>query len=263
MDGVGSAAVNGGLWGSAAEDWAAIQEQTCAPVYRAVLQRSAPVAPFDYLDVGCGAGMAACIAHEAGARVYGLDASAELLAIARRRLPDADLHVGEMEALPFADASFDLVTGFNAFQYAAHPTAALAEAKRVARPGATVVVMTWGEPQGMPAAAVVSALRPLLPAPPPGTPGPFALSDEGALRAFAMEAGLTPTEVFDVDSPWHYPDLDTALRGLRSSGVAARAIAAAGLDAVNAAHRAALLPSVQNDGSITVGASFRCLAANA
>ena len=80
--------------------------------------------------------------------------------------------------------------------------------------------MTWGVPEGMQAAALVGALRPLLPPPPPGAPGPFALSNEATLRAFAASAGLTPIEVFDVDSPWAYPDETTAVRGLNSSGAA-------------------------------------------
>jgi SAM-dependent methyltransferase len=186
-----------------------------------------------------------------------------LLAIARSRVPQGDYRVGELEELPFADDSFDMVTGFNSFQYAADPKAALSEAKRVAKPGATVVIMTWGPPEGMEAASLVAALRPLLPAPPPGAPGPFALSNEGALRAFAEAAGLEPVEVMDVDSPWFYADLPTALRGLGSSGVAARAAAHAGKEAVDAGHAAALAPFEQPDGGYRVGALFRCLVARA
>ena len=55
-----------------------------------------------------------------------------------------------------------------------------------------------------------------MPPPPPGAPGPFALSDEQALRKFAADAGLTPGELFDVDSPFVYPDEATAIRGLNS-----------------------------------------------
>jgi ubiquinone/menaquinone biosynthesis C-methylase UbiE len=44
-----------------------------------------------------------------------------------------------MEELPFADGTFDVVTGFNSFQYASSPVAAVKEAKRVARKGGYVV----------------------------------------------------------------------------------------------------------------------------
>jgi ubiquinone/menaquinone biosynthesis C-methylase UbiE len=258
-----TSAMNGKFWGSAATDWAAVQEQTCLPVYLATFNYLRLKAGTDYLDLGCGAGMAAQCAATRGARVSGLDAAENLLVIARSRVPNGNFHVGELESLPFPDHSFDLVTGFNAFQYAARPSAALAEAKRVARPGSHVVVVTWGNPEGMEAASLVAALKPLLPPPPSGAPGPFALSDETALRGFADEAALEPLKVFDVDAPWHYADLPTALRGLRSSGVAARAIENSSAQAVDEVHTKALIPFRQPDGTYKVGATFRCLVTRA
>jgi hypothetical protein len=115
----------------------------------------------------------------------------------------------------------------------------------------------------MEAASLVAALRPLLPPPPAGAPGPFALSNETALRAFAEAAGLQPVEVFDVDSPWVYENFATAMRGLRSSGVAARAIEHSGVEAVDVAQEKALAPFRREDGRYVVGAWFRCLVARA
>ena len=258
--------VNGKLWGERAQDWAAFQEIQCRAVYEAVLNRSLMNLRTRYLDAGCGAGLALQIASDRGAIVSGLDASASLLHIARERTPAADHRQGELEELPFADDSFDLVTGFNSFQFAARPVAALSEARRVAAPGGTVVIMTWGEPTGMPAGQIVTALKPLLPAPPPGAtppPGPFALSDKLALTSFVRSAGLDPVEVLDVDCPWEYSDLTTALRGLGSSGVAAKARDFLGSDAVDRVHEAALQSFRQPDGSYRIGATFRCLFAKA
>ena len=258
-----TAEINSGLWGAQARDWADIQEGTCRPVYLAAFDRAGLKPDTTYLDVGCGAGMALQIAAEQGAKVTGIDAADNLLAIARTRVPNGDFQVGELENLPLPDNTFDLVTGFNSFQYAGNPIVALAEAKRVAKPSASVVVVTWGMPEGMEAASLLAALRPLLPPPPTGAPGPFALSDEAALRAFAIAAGLDPVEVFDIDSPWRYPDLPTALRGLKSSGVSARAIGNSSEEAVDAAHSEALAPFRHSDGSYRIGATFRCLLANA
>lgn len=255
--------INSRLWGTRARDWADIQEAACRPVYLAVFDRVQPGSGTAYLDAGCGAGMASQLAAERGARVTGLDAADNLLAIARTRVPNGDFRVGELESLPFPDHAFDLITGFNSFQFAGNPSVALAEAKRVAKPGAIVGIVTWGNPEGMEAASLLAALRPLLPPPPPGAPGPFALSDEAALRAFAAGAGLDPVEVFDVDSPWQYPDLATALRGLKSSGVAVRAVENSSEDDVDSAHSRALAPFRQSDGSYRIGATFRCLLARA
>lgn len=257
----GTANVNGPLWSSSATDWASIQEGQFKAAYEAALAHCRVGAGTNYLDAGCGAGMAARIAASLGAKVSGFDAAEALLAIARDRVPAGDFRFADLENVPFGDASFDVVTGFNSFQFAGDPVRALAEARRVARPGGKVVVMTWGKPEGMPAAAIVSALGPLLPPPPPGAPGPFALSEETKLRAFAQSAGLAAEAVIDVDSPWIYPDESTALRGVGSSGVAARAVARSGLEAVNAAHRAALAPFRQADGSFRIGATCRFLVA--
>jgi len=216
-----------------------------------------------HLDAGCGSGIAAQIAAERGASVSGLDAAENLISIAKTRVPSGTFFVGDLESLPFPDDSFDLVTGFNSFQYAGNPRTALAEAKRVAKPDASIVIMTWGPPNGMEAAAILAALKPLLPPPPPGAPGPFALSDKSALRSFATDVGISPAEILDVESPWHYPDLPTALRGLKGSGVTMKAIEYSSEEAVDSAHTEALDPFRQTDGSYTIGASFRCLIGHA
>jgi len=252
---------NGRIWGARATDWADIQEPQCAPAYHAVFDKAVVGSETRLLDAGCGAGMALRRAADLGAHVAGMDASAALLAVARDRLPGVRLEQGDLEMLPFDDGAFDVVTGFNAFQYAADPVIALQEARRVTRPGGRVFVMTWGEPAGMEAAALVAALKPLLPPPPPGAGGPFALSEPGRLEDLAREAGLTPLEVFDVDAPWGYPDLATAQRGLGSSGVAVKAAETSGQDALDAAHEAALAPFRQPDGSYRIGATFRVLMA--
>jgi SAM-dependent methyltransferase len=257
----GTAGTNGRLWGARARDWADVQEGQCAAAYRAVLAHAGVGAGTRHLDVGCGSGMAAQFSAARGAAVSGIDAAEALLAIARERTPAGDFREGDIEALPFAAASFDLVTGFNAYQYAGDPAQALREAGRVTRPGGTVAIVTWGEPAGMAMAALLAAMKPLPPPPPPGAPGPFALSDETALRAFAKAGGLAPGAVFDVDTAYVYPDEATALRGLASAGVAVRAIEHAGEAAFIAAHRAALAHFRQGDGSFRIGARFRCLMA--
>jgi len=254
---------NSRLWGARAADWANIQEGQCRAVYLAALERVSIGSGIAYLDAGCGSGMAAQIAAEKGASVSGLDATENLISIAKTRVPSGDFRVGDLENLPFPDGTFDVVTGFNSFQYAGNATAALSEAKRVAKTGSRIIIMTWGVPDGMEAAVIVAALKPLLPPPPPGAPGPFALSDESVLRSFAMNAGLSPEEILDVESPWHYPDLVTALTGLKSSGVAAKAMENSNEKAVDAAHTEALKSFRQSDGSYTIGANFRCLLARA
>lgn len=192
---MGTAKIQGVLWGAKPRDWAEVQEGTVLALYEAVLSRTGVGPGTALLDVGCGAGMFCQTAARRGARVSGLDATAPFIDIARTRVPDGDFRVGEMEELPFADHQFDLVTGFNSFQYAASPVDALREARRVARTGGSVVVAVWGKPEDTQASAYLAALGSCLPPPPPGSPGPFALSRDGALEELVTEAGLTPTTV--------------------------------------------------------------------
>jgi SAM-dependent methyltransferase len=251
-----TAAVQGRLWSVRADDWARIQQHTSSPSWAAVLDDLAPVAGLSVLDVGCGAGGFAEMAARAGATVAGLDAAAPMVNHAQRLVPSGDFRVGEIEDLPFDQATFDVVTGFNAFQYAADPVTALREAARVTRPGGRVVVMIWGTAAECEAAAYLAAIGRLLPPPPPGTPGPFALSAPGALEPLLVEAGLTPGPRRVVPCPWEYPDEETTLAGLMSSGPAVRAIEHTSVDAVRRTLLEACAPYRRADGSYRMDNTF-------
>jgi ubiquinone/menaquinone biosynthesis C-methylase UbiE len=111
----GSATTQGDLWSPRARDYAELQEGLFRPLHESVLNRSEIAGADASLDVGCGPGLAAQVFARKIPNVSGIDASAAFIAIARQRLPGRDFRVGEMEALPHSDASFDIVTGFNAF----------------------------------------------------------------------------------------------------------------------------------------------------
>jgi SAM-dependent methyltransferase len=260
---MGTANLQSQLWGQHARDWAEVQEGTVVQLYRAVLHKTGVGAGTALLDIGCGAGMFCQMANQQGAQVAGLDATPELLAIARERVPLGDFRCGEMEELPYADHQFDVITGFNSFQFAANPANALREARRVARTGAPVVVAVWGKPQDTQAATMLAALSSLLPPPPPGAPGPYALSQDGALEVLVTQAGLTPTKVEEVDTLWSYPDEETALRGLFSSGPAVRAIQHAGEQAVRDAVTKAIAPFKTASGGYELRNKFRYLISTA
>ena len=168
------------------------------PAFEAGLDALAITAKTRLLDVGCGSGLALRLAADRGAAVSGLDASTSLLEHARRRIPGAPLVQGEIEDLPFPDDSFDVVTGFNSFQYASRPAAALAEAARVVAPSGRVLYLNWAPPEQCEAAPYLAAIGGLLPPPPPGAPGPFALSDSEAIVRVFDEAGLDVGSTADV-----------------------------------------------------------------
>ena len=228
---MGTAKSQGEIWSVRARDWAEIQECVAMPVYESVLNQTKVSAGMSVLDIGCGSGLFCSLAAQRGAIVSGMDASDSLIEIAKERVPAGDFSTGEMEELPYPDKSFDIVAGFNSFQFAANPVNALLEASRVSKSG-RVVIAVFAKPEESGSTAYIKALGSLLPPPPPGSPGPFALSGEGALEKFAAQAGLKPIIHETVACPWNYADDATALRGLLSSGPAIRAIQMKGEDVV-------------------------------
>ncbi|MCF8029452.1 MAG: class I SAM-dependent methyltransferase [Desulfohalobiaceae bacterium] len=210
------------------------------PLFQQVLEEAAIGPGSNILDVGCGAGTFCALASSRGAAAMGLDASRNLLDIAREQGGRDRFLQGEMQELPFPDRCFDLVTGFNAFQYAAEAEHALREAARVTRRGGRIVIAVYGKPEDCDTAEYISALSQLMPPPPPNTPGPFALSRDGALQEFVFRAGLEPQLQRDVSVPWDFPDGATAVRALLSSGPAAKAIEHAGESRVREAIQSVL-----------------------
>ena len=259
---MGTAQVQGEL-GARAREWADLQEGMFAPFYVAAFDAADVAQGTALLDVGCGAGLALTLADKRGAKVSGLDAASALVAIAKSRLPGADIRVGEIEALPFADGAFDVVTGFNSFQYAADRVHAMAEAKRVARTGGIVVAAVWGLPEKCQLGSYLAALGKLMPAPPPGAPGPWALSQGGALEALAEAAGLQPKRAASIAVALTFPDDETALRGLLAAGPAIRAIKHSGEAAVRTAVAEAIRGNRKPDGSYHFVNEFRFLVSRA
>jgi SAM-dependent methyltransferase len=99
------------------------------------------------LDVACGTGVAAIPAARLGAKVTALDLTPELLERARfnANLAEAEIefHEGDVEKLPFANATFDVVISQFGHIFAPRPEVALAEMLRVLRPGGTIAFNTW------------------------------------------------------------------------------------------------------------------------
>ncbi|HUO74400.1 MAG TPA: class I SAM-dependent methyltransferase [Solirubrobacteraceae bacterium] len=237
------------------------QEPKVLALYESVLEQLPIGEGTRLLDVGCGAGLFLRLAAQCGANVVGIDADATFVEVARERVPDAEVVVGDMETLPHDDECFDVVTGFDTFQLASDPGRALREAARVARPGAAVVIATWGRPEQCEAARYVNAVRRRLVPSTAGPWGPFALSSERALTSFASAAGLIPGARHDVPCVWNYADDEHLLAALRSTWFAVEAIAAAGEECVTAAILESVAPYRMSGGDYRLENLFSYLIA--
>ena len=161
----------GALWGDRPSAWAVTEEQQ-TPVYEAALSHVVLELGDRVLDVGCGTGVFLRMCADRGADVAGIDAAEGLLTIARARVPHADLRHGDMQALPFPEDAFELVTGFTSFFFAEDIVAALREAGRVARPGAPIVIQVFGPPERCDRTSTRTTTRSRTRCSPPAAPAP-------------------------------------------------------------------------------------------
>jgi SAM-dependent methyltransferase len=212
-----SAERNGKAWGLRARDWSDTEAQM-RPSYELAIDRAGVRAGQSMLDAGCGSGAFLRAAADRGAAVTGLDASDALLAIARERVPDAELTTGDLQRLPYPDDAFDAVAGFCSFFFADDMVQALREAGRVARRGAPVVIQVWGRPERFQLGLMKAVLARFRPPPPPGRLDPSTLWQPGVLEELAVRAGLVPDTAFD--DRWAYEFADDAhlARAMMSAG---------------------------------------------
>jgi SAM-dependent methyltransferase len=214
----------GQLWSIAPQYWSQYFEPYFLPIYREVLQKVQLTPDTLLLDAGCGSGLFSNVAIKAGAQVVGIDAAPGLLEIARERNPNNIFLEEDLEAMPFTEDYFDVVVGFNSFQYAGKFENALLEAKRVLKPGGKLVVVIWDKPEKSDGTAILKAISTLLPPSPAGTPGPFALSEDGKIEGVLDRIGVHLTYKTTVACPMLFHSGADAVKSFIGTGPAAAAM---------------------------------------
>jgi len=216
-------------WGRKAVEFATLAEPSNVREYVSMHEHLG-VGPGDrLLDMACGAGLALELAGLRGARCAGIDASPRLIAVAKDRSPDADLRVGDMNALPWEDESFDVVTSFRGI-WGTTPKA-VEEVLRVLVPGGRVGLTVWGHIKVSPGAW---ALAPFLLAIEPKVQNQaamVALGRPGAGEALLTDLGFTNVERIDVPFVFEFADPEAYARALATTGPAFEAIQEVGEEA--------------------------------
>ena len=202
------------------------------------------------LDVAAGSGNAAIPAALAGGTVTASDLTPELFDAGRRLADERGAAIewreADAEALPFDDAEFDVVLSSIGVMFAPHHQAAADELVRVCRPGGRIGLLSW-TPQGF-VGQMLAAMRPYVPAPPPGAEPPPLWGDEAHVRGLlgdrvsniatttgvvAIDAFATPEE-FRAYFASHYGPTIAAYRNV---GDDAKRVAALDSDLVALAER--------------------------
>jgi 2-polyprenyl-6-hydroxyphenyl methylase/3-demethylubiquinone-9 3-methyltransferase len=192
----------------ARELWAGGQYRRISDLIRAQGRRLVEWSGLDpgdrVLDVGAGTGAASLPAAEAGARVTATDITPELLEVgeeaARARGLQLEWRTADAMALPFPDASYDVVLSAIGAMFAPDQQATADELLRVCRPAGTIAMANW-TPDGGAASRLSAAMAPFLPPPQPGpAPTDWGVPEHVAhLFGDRVDELVTQHEVIEVD----------------------------------------------------------------
>jgi SAM-dependent methyltransferase len=241
----------GAYWAEHAEYF----DRSVAAYHERLLAAANITASDRVLDIGCGTGQTTRDAARTagGGSAVGVDLSARMLEVARRRaeeegVTNASFEQVDAQVHAFPSESFDLAISRTGAMFFGDLTAAFTNIGRALVPGGRLVLVAW---QPLPAnewireiSGALAAGRDL-PAPPPGAPGPFSLSNPDRVRSILTAGGFTDIEMEGTTAGmWFGTDADDAhrfvlglmgwmLTGLDDTG---RARAVDGLQATMAAH---------------------------
>lgn len=203
-------------WGRRAVDFSTLAEPSNCREYVAVHHRLGVGAGDRLLDMACGSGLAIELARVRGATCSGIDASPRLVAVARERSPDADIRVGDMQALPWDDGCFDVVTSFRGI-WGTTPLA-VEEAHRVLVPGGRLAMTVWGNVGKSPGGWVLAPFSWAQPEKVQHQAEMVALGRPGIGEAFLADRGFDVDERFEIPFVFEFADPVTFARAMAASG---------------------------------------------
>jgi SAM-dependent methyltransferase len=209
-------------WGRKAVDFSALSEPSNCREYVAMHHRLGADTGDRLLDVACGSGLSIELARLRGAVCSGIDASPRLVAVARDRNPGSDIRVGDMNALPWDQASFDVVTSFRGI-WGTTP-GAVAEIHRVLRPGGRLGITVWGHLKVSPGAWAMAPFRLAATEKVDNQAAMVSLGRPGAGEQLLESHGFRDIERVDVPFAMEFADPQLYARALASTGPAYEAI---------------------------------------
>lgn len=264
------------LWGSVAQEWserADFIDARGAYLTAALIEGARVDADSDVLAMADGPGGMALAVAPLVRRVVTSDVVPVMVETAAKRAANAgfsniDAAVLDLEAIDQPDASFDAVVIREGLMFALDPLQALREICRVLRPGGRLAAAVWGRPDDNPWLGIVmNAVSEVVgqQLPPPGMPGPFALSDSAELARLAAEAGFTDAAVGTIEVRFQSASYDdwfahtTALAGPLANHVAR--MGEADLARLHELLRVATAPFTSADGTLDFPGSSLVLTA--
>ena len=219
-------------WQTMAAGWErrrADMETVTEPIRDWLVRELAPKPGETILELAAGPGdtgfAAAALLGDEG-QLISTDFSSEMTEVARRRgrelgLPNVEYRTMDAEHLELEDDSVDGVICRFGFMLMSDTEAALAETRRVLRPGGRLVLATWRGPERNPWVAIggrILTARGFMPPNEPGAPGMFTMSDHGRVESLLAAAGFTDVLIDDVPVRMPYGDVDEYVTATRDTG---------------------------------------------
>jgi SAM-dependent methyltransferase len=261
-------------WGKMARGWEDRRKwlmSITGPVNAWLVEQADPQPGQTFLEIAAGTGdLGFEVAGRVGpeGRVVSTDFAPEMVDVARRQgeargVTNVDHRVMDAEHMDLGDDSVDGVVCRFGYMLMADPAAAMAETRRVLRPGGPLAFAVWATPDRNPWAAVPAMTlmqRGHMPPPEPGTPGIFALGEPNRISELLSGAGFgAPDALEELELEYRWPDFDDLWDTVnRMTGPLSRAIEALPEDERQAT-RAAMEKNVasfrEGDGSLRAPAS--------
>jgi len=211
-----------GMWAGVAASWGANADDIdhrAAPLTARMLDAADVRAGDRVLELASGPGGAGLAAAErvgANGEVVISDVVAGMVDIARQRatargFSNVRAEVLDLENIAQPDETYDVVLCREGMNFALDPARAAREMHRILRPAGRVAVAVWASRQDNPWLGVlldtITQVTGIV-VPPPGAPGPFALSDAGGLRQLFADAGFTGLALDHIAAPLRSPSFD-------------------------------------------------------
>ena len=219
-------------WQTMAAGWErqrAHMETVTTPIRDWLVRELAPQPGETILELAAGPGdtglAAAALLGDEG-RLISTDFSSEMTEVARRHgrelgLLNVDYRTMDAESIDLDDDSVDGVICRFGFMLMSDTEAALAETRRVLRPGGRLVFATWRGPELNPWVAIggrTLTTRGLMPPNEPGAPGMFTMADDERVESLLTAAGYSDVLIEDVRVSMAYGDIDDYVTATRDTG---------------------------------------------
>lgn len=183
------------------------------------------------LDVGCGPGHSAAEAARRGGTIIGMDLAPQMVALAAQLWPSIDFRVGDLEALPFPDGSFDAAFGNFVILHVPRPELAVQQLARVLRGGGRLALSTWdvdakNRVLGMVFEAADVAGIPMVAL--PGAPARLRFADDPEFETLLRGRGFEDVTIERFEFAFEVPSAEALFTEITKTSLMAKALISSG-----------------------------------